>query len=153
MPVKSEPRIEVAQEMYLIGIRQKHAFAVLAEEIPKQWLAFKMGFEAARQSPVTYGVICGLDHDGMEYMCGVEVSSLQSVAETTGKIIIPQQKYAVFVFEGHITEIGAAWDHIIDDLMPALKLEDAHTPSFERYDDRYDPMSGNGVVEIWCPVK
>jgi len=153
MPVKPDPRIEYGNEMRLIGLRQKHPFANLTTEIPKQWVAFKTEFELARKSAVTYGVICGVNQDGMEYMCGVEVSSLDAAPANAGKLIVPNQKYAVFLHEGHISEIGASWDTILHQLMPALKLEDAHTPSFERYDHRYNPISGMGAVEIWCPIQ
>lgn len=153
MPVNLVPRIEYGNEMVLIGIRQKHSFSALAVEIPKQWVAFKMEFEAARRSQVTYGVICGINQNGMEYMCCMEISSVQTAPANAGKIIVPKQKYAVFLHEGHISQIGASWDQILHQLMPALKLEDALTPSFERYDERFDAMSGDGEVEIWCPVK
>lgn len=153
MSVKPEPRIEYGNEMFLMGIRRKHSFAVLTEEIAKQWVAFKMEFEAARKSRVAYGVVCGVSQNEMEYMCGVEVPSLQSAPANSGQIIIPKQKYAVFLHEGSILEIGASWDRILHHLMPALKLEDAQTPCFERYDQRYDAMTGKGEVEIWCPVK
>ena len=153
MPVIAEPRIEYGNEMLLVGLRQIHAFANLSTDIPKQWVAFKTEFELARKSAVTYGAICGVSPEGMEYMCGVEVPAFDTAHATAGKLIVPKQKYAVFVHEGHITEIGASWDAILHQLMPALKLEDAHTPSFERYDQRYDARSGNGIVEIWCPIK
>ena len=32
-----------------------------------------------------------------------------------------------------------------------LKVADA--PNFERYDDKFDPATGNGGLEIWVPVK
>ncbi len=153
MPLNPTPRIEHSNEMFLIGLRQTHAFASLATEIPKQWVAFKTAFEFARKNAVTYGVICGVGQARMDYMCAVEVPSFDTAPANAGKLIVPPQKYAVFVHEGHIAEIGASWDAIIHQLMPALKLEDANTPSFERYDHRYDAMSGNGVVEIWCPIK
>lgn len=153
MSVKSEHRIAYGNEIFLMGIRQKHSFAVLTTAIPKQWVAFKTEFEVARTSRVTYGVICGTSANEMEYMCGVEIPSLQSAPANAAKIRVPKQKYAVFLHEGYISEIGVSWDHILHHLMPALTLEDAQTPSFERYDQRYDAMSGNGEVEIWCPVK
>jgi AraC family transcriptional regulator len=153
MPVKPDPRIEYGNEIRIIGLRQKHTFANLATEIPKQWVAFKTEFELACKSAVTYGVICGVIQDGMEYMCGVEVPSLDAAPANAGKLIVPNQKYAVFLHEGHISEIGASWDTILHQLMPALKLEDTHTPSFERYDHRYHPISGIGAVEIWCPIQ
>lgn len=153
MPINSEPRIESKNEKFLMGLRVKQPLSSVAVEIPRQWVAFKMRYELARTSRVTYGVICGVSQSDMEYMCAVEVASLDMAPEDAGKIILPQQKYAVFLHEGHISDIGSSWSRILQELMPALKLEDAHTPSFERYDERYDPMTGNGAVEIWCPIK
>jgi predicted transcriptional regulator YdeE len=28
----------------------------------------------------------------------------------------------------------------------------APSPDFERYDARFDPVTGSGIVEIWFPV-
>jgi len=50
MSVKSEHRIAYGNEMFLMGIRQKHSFAMLTTAIPKQWVAFKTEFEVARTS-------------------------------------------------------------------------------------------------------
>ena len=33
---------------------------------------------------------------------------------------------------------------------PALP---ADAPNFERYDDKFDPSTGNGGLEIWVPVQ
>ena len=153
MALNPEPRIELGQEMLLIGLRQKHAFSALPMEIPKQWAAFKQQYMANQFSPITYGVICSVDQREMEYMCGIEVSSFDSAPSEMGRIKIPKQKYAVFTHTGHISEIGNSWESIMDAHAPALNLEDAHTPSFERYDGRYDPLTGNGVLEIWYPIK
>jgi AraC family transcriptional regulator len=153
MSVQPKPRFEYGNQMFLIGLRQTHSFANLATEIPKQWLAFKTEFALARKSAVTYGLICGVGQENIEYMCGVEVPSFDATPANAGKLIVPSQKYAVFVHEGHISEIGTSWDTVLHQLMPALKLEDAHTPSFECYDHRYDAMSGNGIIEIWCPIQ
>jgi AraC family transcriptional regulator len=29
----------------------------------------------------------------------------------------------------------------------------ADAPSFERYDEKFDPSTGNGGLEFWVPVK
>ncbi|MGL5345172.1 MAG: GyrI-like domain-containing protein [Plesiomonas sp.] len=153
MPVQSEFRIEHINEMFLMGIRKTHALATLAETIPTQWVAFNKTGDAAYDKKVAYGVICSASQHEIEYMCGIEVPSLQYVPEHMGKIIIPKQKYAVFVHQGHISEIGNSWSDILNCRMPELKLEDAFTPSFERYGKEYNVATGFGDVEIWCPIK
>jgi len=97
MSVKSEHRIAYGNEMFLMGIRQKHSFAVLTTAIPKQWVVFKTEFEVARTSRVTYGVICGTSANEMEYMCGVEIPSLQSAPANAAKIIATQAKICSFL--------------------------------------------------------
>jgi AraC family transcriptional regulator len=37
--------------------------------------------------------------------------------------------------------------------LPASGLKLADAPNFERYDDNFDPLTGNGGLEIWVPVK
>jgi AraC family transcriptional regulator len=32
-------------------------------------------------------------------------------------------------------------------------LKAADAPSFERYDEKFDPITRNGGLEIWVPVK
>ena len=153
MAINPEPRIVFAEAMSLIGLRMTHAMPTLAIEIPKQWQAFRQQFAAAHNGEVTYGICCHANATEMEYMCGVETASLALAPEHAGKIIIPAQKYAVFLHEGRIADIGNSWDQILHQLMPALNLEDAPTPSFERYDQRYNAITGVGAVEIYCPIK
>ncbi|MGL5006093.1 MAG: GyrI-like domain-containing protein [Plesiomonas sp.] len=106
-------RIEYGNEMFLVGTRQKHTLAQLPKDIPTQWREFKKTFEKLCERSALYGVICSADENVIEYMCGVEVSPLQFASEYVGKIIIPQQKYAVFLHRGHISAIGASWDDIL----------------------------------------
>ena len=32
-------------------------------------------------------------------------------------------------------------------------MKAADAPSFERYDEKFDPSTGNGGLEIWVPVR
>jgi AraC family transcriptional regulator len=34
-----------------------------------------------------------------------------------------------------------------------LGLDVAEAPDFELYDDRVDPKTGMGTVEVWVPIK
>jgi AraC family transcriptional regulator len=37
--------------------------------------------------------------------------------------------------------------------LPASGLRAADAPNFERYDEKFDPLTGNGGLEIWLPVR
>jgi AraC family transcriptional regulator len=37
--------------------------------------------------------------------------------------------------------------------LPASGLTVADAPNFERYDENFDPLTGNGGFEIWVPVR
>jgi AraC family transcriptional regulator len=37
--------------------------------------------------------------------------------------------------------------------LPASGLKAADAPNFERYDANFDPVTGNGGLEIWIPVR
>jgi predicted transcriptional regulator YdeE len=39
------------------------------------------------------------------------------------------------------------------DWLPRSGLRARQTPDFERYDARFDPATGAGLVEIWFPVE
>mgnify|MGYP003409082453 CR=1 FL=1 len=37
--------------------------------------------------------------------------------------------------------------------LPISGMKAADAPSFERYDEKFDPATGNGGLEIWVPVR
>ncbi|CAN5153317.1 hypothetical protein BH11PSE2_BH11PSE2_05030 [soil metagenome] len=37
--------------------------------------------------------------------------------------------------------------------LPTSGYEVADAPSFEHYDERFNPMTGMGEVEVWGPLK
>jgi AraC family transcriptional regulator len=66
---------------------------------------------------------------------------------------IPAQRYAVFSHRDHVSRIRAAFYTIWNRWLPASNHEHADAPDFERYDERFDPRTGTGTVEIWLPVR
>jgi len=36
--------------------------------------------------------------------------------------------------------------------LPALGLQTANAPNFARYDEKFDPATGNGGLQIWIPI-
>lgn len=155
MPTLEPERFADHRPMLLGGIRRVHAFATAQRDIPGQWVEFNgLGRLPGQLGATSYGVICGasIELQTMEYMCGVEVESLDALPAALGRLRVPSQHYAVFLHRGHVRGIGQTWDGVWAWLAES-EYESAQTPDFERYDDRYDPASGSGEVEIWVPVR
>ena len=71
----------------------------------------------------------------------------------SASVRIPEQKYAVFTHRDHISTIRRTVNTIWNHWLPASGLKAADAPNFERYDDNFDPLTGNGGLEIWVPVR
>ena len=53
----------------------------------------------------------------------------------------------------HIAAIRRTWNAVWNEWLPRSGHKAADLPLFERYDERFDPQSGNGGVELWVPVQ
>jgi AraC family transcriptional regulator len=147
-------RFEDRRPMLLGGTRQRHTFAAAGSTIPAQWRTFAALVPLAGQrGTTTYGVVCQSDAEGFEYMCAAEVDDLSALPAGTGRMRVPAQRYAVFVHRGHVSGLRSTWERIWNDWLPSSGLRPADTPDFELYDDRFDPASGTGTIEIWFPVE
>src|SRR5438874_2261201 len=69
------------------------------------------------------------------------------------RVRIPEQRYAVFTHRDHISSIRRTINTIWNQWLPASGLKAADAPNFERYDENFDPLTGNGGLEIWIPVR
>jgi predicted transcriptional regulator YdeE len=138
--------------MLLAGLRQRHDFSAAEVGTVAQWQRFlEMGALPGRVGEVLYGVICGADERGLEYMCAVEVESLTNVPDGIGKMRVPPQRYAVFAHDGDRGTLRSTWTHVFAWLAWG-PYESAHKPDFERYGPETDPLSPLTGVEIWVGV-
>lgn len=155
MNVTVPPRFEDGRAMLLAGLRAHHDFDAAGAGIPAQWQRF-LGFGLVPPTGATiYGVMCGTDQAQrrFEYMCAVEVPSFEALPADFGRMRIPAQHYAVFTHKGHMSTIRQTWDAIWSQWLPTSGFRPANTPDFERYDKRFNPMTGAGVMEIWFPIE
>ena len=107
-----------------------------------------------RVGKVAYGVCCNGDDSGnFDYIAGVEVSDFSDLPREFSRVRIPEQKYAVFTHSDHISTIRRTINTIWNHWLPASGMKAADAPNFERYDEKFDPATGNGGLEIWIPVK
>ena len=149
------PRFETAKPFRVAGIGQRYRFES-NQGIPMQWQRFvpHLGNLAGQVGRTTYGVCWnGRDDASYEYVAGVEVSSFAGLPPELSRVEVPAGRYAVFSHRGHISTMRATADTIWNKWLPGSRQEVAESPSFERYTDAFDSRTGNGVVEIWVPVK
>ena len=156
MPTIDPTRFADAPAMLLAGLRRHHTFADAGRTIVEQWGDFvQLGRLPGQRDGVTYGAMCGTGHERQtfEYMTAVEVDAFDALPPGTGRMRVPAHRYAVFTHQGHVSALRDTWGAIWSDWLPRSGLTPANTPDFERYDERFDPRTGSGVVEIWFPVE
>jgi len=150
------PRFETGKAMLVAGVGERCTHENGGAGIPNQWQRFhqKVGSIPDRVGQVAYGVCCNGDDSGnFDYIAGVEVSDFSDLPREFSRVRIPEQRYAVFTHRDHISSIRRTVNTIWNHWLPASGLNAADAPSFERYDENFDPLTGNGGLEIWVPVK
>jgi len=151
------PRFETGKAMLIAGIgeRYNHGNGGTAA-IPSQWQRYhqKVAQIPDRVGNVAYGVCCNGDDSGnFDYIAGVEVSDFSDLPREFSRVRIPAQRYAVFSHSEHISTIRRTVNTIWNHWLPESGLCVADAPNFERYEEKFDPVTGNGGLEIWVPVK
>lgn len=156
--MKKEMIVDVAKP----EIRERGAFRVVGlsattsfednSAIPALWSEFN-ALEDAVQNAVhgaAYGVCCDATEAGQfRYLAGIEATGL---TDGMDHVDVPAGRYAVFTHNGHISDLPKSVYTIWNQSLPDLELTPEQRPDFERYDDRFDPGTGRGTVEIWIPV-
>lgn len=142
-------RFVIGEAMLLGGLRRRHDFASSEQGIARQWREFLPGDLPGRTGGELFGVICGGDATGIEYMCAVEVGSLAALPEV-GRMRVPSQLYAVFAHAPG-SSLRATWEGILAWLAGG-DYQSAHRPDFERYPPGADPLISPGGIEVWVGV-
>ena len=125
--------------------------------IPELWTRFVplLGSITERTGHATYGVCIPTDECDLRYMAAVEIVAGTQLAsnEPLTAYSIPPAKYAVFTHEGSLDFIQQSFAYIFGEWLPQSDYESTGTPDFERYDERFNPTTDDGLIEIWVPVK
>ncbi len=149
------PRFATGKPLLVAGIGERYTCESSAA-IPGQWQRFHQSVDSipGRIGQVAYGVCCNGDDAGnFDYIAGVEVSDFSDLPREFSRVRIPEAKYAVFSHREHISTIRRTVNTIWNHWLPASGLKAADAPNFERYDENFDSLTGNGGLEIWIPVK
>jgi AraC family transcriptional regulator len=148
------PRFLTGKPLLVAGLGERYNFESSAA-VPGQWRRFHQSVQhiPGRIGQVAYGVCCNGDDAGnFDYIAGVEVSDFSDLPREFSRVRIPEQKYAVFSHRDHISSIRRTVNTIWNQWLPASGLKAADAPNFERYDEKFDPLTGHGGLEIWIPV-
>jgi len=149
------PRFETGKAFLVAGVGERFNHENGAG-IPGLWQRFQQSVDEipGRVGKVAYGVCCNGDDAGnFDYIAGVEVSDFSDLPREFSRVRIPEQKYAIFTHREHISTIRRSVNTIWNHWLPASGFKVADAPNFERYDEKFDPLTGNGGLEIWVPVR
>jgi AraC family transcriptional regulator len=148
------PRLIDGKALLIAGIGERYNEAT-GGDIAAQWQRFApyLGKVPGQIGTASYGVCLNAEEVGFfDYVCGVEVSDFAAVPPQFMCVRVPERRYAVFLHRGHVSAIRRTLNTIWNKWLPESGLTVVDAPAFERYDERYDPRSGTGDVEIWLPV-
>ena len=149
------PRFEISRPLLIAGISERYNHENGAG-IPNQWQRFhqRVADVPGRVGKVAYGVCTNGDDAGnFDYIAGVEVSDFSDLPREFASVRIGEQRYAVFTHRDHVSTIRRTINTIWNSWLPASNFKAADAPTFERYDEKFDPLTGNGGFEIWVPVR
>jgi AraC family transcriptional regulator len=150
------PRLVQGDEIMAVGLAQRHPFGN-PRGIPVQWQTFMATMYADipdKRDSIPISISGGMDDDGnFEYICAAEVTKFSKTPRGLIEVTLPPQRYAVFAHDGHVSEIGATYNAIWNDWLPASGERAANAPCIERHLPTFNPQTGMGGVEIWIPVE
>lgn len=149
------PRFEDGQPFLLAGLSERYSCDT-SNAIPSQWQRFGpyFGKVPKQVGNIAYGACYDADDAGnFDYLCGVEVSDFSTLPAELIRLRIKAQRYAVFTHREHISTLRRTMNTIWNSWLPASGYAPANAPDFERYDEKFDPVSGLGGLEIWLPIE
>lgn len=153
--VNLEPRIQPGKPLALVGYNETYTYQ-RAHEIPAQWRRFAPlpGNIPGQIGSVAYGVCSNNDdNQSFDYLSAVEVTDGHAVDKGLTVLRLPARNYAVFLHDANVSTLRSTLDAIWQQWSKHAAARIERAPFFERYGESFDPVTGNGGVEIWIPLK
>jgi predicted transcriptional regulator YdeE len=148
-------RFESGKAMIIAGLNATYADET-RKNIPDQWMKFapQIGHVPGQiGEKIAFGVIWNETPDGIEYLCGVQVSDKSKLPKDLTVVELASQNYAVFPLREHVSKMGEHLDRIFSRWAPRATEQIVKAPCFEYYSAEYNPETGTGGMEVWVPVK
>lgn len=154
------PRFEQRETLNIVGLAH-HMDESSPEVIPQLWGKLMQNYWHEIQpevADVAYGLCIDLDRGQCLYLAGREVRALEKLPDALTPFVIPAQSYAVFSVTNGMSGLLPSIHAIFDDWLPnsGVKLTTAaknRLHFFEQYDERYNAMTGEGVIELWVAIE
>jgi AraC family transcriptional regulator len=154
-----KPRIARRPAFHVIGMAGRFTPSTTTH-IPELWERFARGPMDAiphRHGRETFGVCLDadpatLEQDGFTYVAGVQVDRIDDVPRGLIAFTIPAKTYAVFTHRGHISRLPDTVKQVWGQWLPTSRYRHDPAPDFELYDERWDPTTGEGEIDIYVPI-
>lgn len=149
------PRFETRPASVVVGLAERYEAGAI-EGIPAQWGRFQpyIGHVPGQVGDEAYGVCRARADGGIDYVCAVRVRpDADDPPPELARVELPAGRYAVFRHRAHVSSLKETVRAIWGVWLPASGHQALDAPDFELYDDRFDPRTGEGEVEIWLPLR
>lgn len=152
------PVIRQVEAFRLCGLAEDFDMQSRIEGIPRLWQRFVpyLGKIPGQLDDVTYGACVSTGKHGelFRYAAAVRVANDAPVPEGLTAHQVPAGRYAVFTHRGPAHRIKDTVEYIWTTwLAENGTCEYRLAPDYEYYDDRFDPATETGEMEIYVPVE
>lgn len=93
-----------------------------------------------------------VDSGKFVYIAAAPINGLPEVPKGMVKTELPGGRYAVFTHKGPISQLGHTLNYVWGTWMPKAEYERRDAPDFELYDERFDPESLDGELDLYIPI-
>ncbi|MDX1401402.1 MAG: GyrI-like domain-containing protein [Kiloniellales bacterium] len=131
-------------------------------DIPGLWKRLgerlsEIGGHPANNRYFGYCIAKGGNNGEQRYLAGVECDRDTSVPEGLEKINVPARLYAVFTHKIENPNLGKdlkrTFSAIFSEWLPQTAYQFIGSGDFELYDERFDPKTMSGTLDIYIPVE
>jgi AraC family transcriptional regulator len=150
-----EPRVERKGALTIAGLGARFRLDE-SQNIPALWQKFQEYEGSLNAVPGLWYGVCGdwgEEKEDFFYMAGVGVTHTEGLPPELGIYRFPSQTYLVFRHDRHISELHQTMGAIFGRYLPEQGHDIMRTATyFELYDDKFDPITGLGGLELWMPA-
>ena len=155
-----QPRFVDMGPLTIAGLMRRYTPDTLSQ-LPTQWSALQgeVGGVVGRIGGDVYGVWYDVLKGGRDfgYLAGAPVGEFAPIHPGLSRAFIPAQRYAVFLHQGHVSEIRSTMDAVLSQWLPSSGRRVAHfneaAPDFvEHYSEEFAKTRA-GPIDIWLPIE
>ncbi|MGC4007412.1 MAG: GyrI-like domain-containing protein [Pirellulales bacterium] len=149
------PRFERGREMLVAGLNRTYDMNTRVQ-IPQQWERFAgyFGKIPTQIGTTTFGVVWNNKPDCVfDYLTCAEVQDAAGLPTEFTRLTLPAGRFVVVTHSGPIAKYPETLAKIWTNWIPESGLFVDDRPCVEVYDERFDPRTGTGDVDLWIPLK